>query len=498
MTYIDVLAPSIDQVLCVIALLAVLGSFAFALDDLFIDTIAAVKKLKPHCLQPFELAAMKVAPRKRIAILIANWHEENVLERMIAGNLKRVDYTDYVLFLGVYPNDQATLEIAKQLAERDPRVRAIVNSRPGPTTKGQMLNEMVRRILNEESPSSRFDLFLIQDSEDVLHPLSLQVINFAANDADFIQIPVFSFDVASRSLVGGTYLDEFAEVHTKDLLVREALGAAIPSAGVGTALSRNLVLAYLTEQNGNLLAEDTLTEDYHLGLVAKERGFKSRFVCTYQPRPDGSRDFVATREYFPAGFRAAIRQKARWTLGIAYQGSRQLGWRGTWVDRYFLFRDRKGPWNAILILFGWLTIFFYVLAVSVGFEAASILQSETFATLATLNVLNMTVRIVQRARCVWLANGSTQAPLVPVRWLVGNVVNTFAAYRATRTHIDSILTGAIPVWEKTAHVLPKDFGCPETMPAGFASQSQIAAPRALSSVTRPELRAIPSAKQETY
>ena len=38
--------------------------------------------------------------------------------------------------------------------------------------------------------------------------------------------------------ISGHYCDEFAESHTKELVVREAVGAAIPLAGVGCAIAR--------------------------------------------------------------------------------------------------------------------------------------------------------------------------------------------------------------------------------------------------------------------
>jgi hypothetical protein len=34
-------------------------------------------------------------------------------------------------------------------------------------------------------------------------------------------------------------------------------------------------------------------------------------------------DVIATREYFPSGFRASVRQRARWITGIALQAWRQ-------------------------------------------------------------------------------------------------------------------------------------------------------------------------------
>ncbi|HWU42976.1 MAG TPA: glycosyltransferase, partial [Bdellovibrio sp.] len=290
-----------DQLFFAFVFVVVIATTIFTLDDLFIDAIAYLKKLKPRVISQEVLARMKREPQKNIAIMIANWKEAEVLGPMIRGNIRGLEYTNYTFFLGVYPNDLATWEEASRLEKLFPhKVVVIVNSQPGPTSKGQMLNEIARQILeSEEKLGIRYDLFLLQDSEDVLHPYSLTLMNFYSHEADFIQIPVFSFDVPKTSLVGGVYIDEFSESHTKDLLVRQALGAAIPSAGVGTAMSRELVVGMMLQQEGRFLKEDTLTEDYHLGIMAKPLGFRSRFACVQIENEKGDREFVATREYFP-------------------------------------------------------------------------------------------------------------------------------------------------------------------------------------------------------
>ena len=38
-------------------------------------------------------------------------------------------------------------------------------------------------------------------------------------------------------------MDEFAEWHAKDLVVRESVSGSVPSAGVGTCFSRRALLA---------------------------------------------------------------------------------------------------------------------------------------------------------------------------------------------------------------------------------------------------------------
>src|SRR5690606_38028932 len=64
-------------------------------------------------------------------------------------------------------------------------------------------------------------------------------------------------------------------------------------------------------------------------------------------------DFVATREYFPNSIRTAMRQKARWILGIVFQGWRFIGWRGNFFTRYMLFRDRKSVFTSLATFFAY-------------------------------------------------------------------------------------------------------------------------------------------------
>lgn len=443
----------------VLAFIVVTGALVFTLDDLFIDLFALCKRLKPRTITADDLVAIKALPQKNIAIIVANWKEADVISPMITGNLRGIDYQNYVFFLGVYPNDLPTWEAAAKLEKLYPhKVVVVVNSQPGPTSKGQMLNEMARHIAKSElTLGLKFDFLLMQDSEDVLHRHSLSLMNYYGNSADFVQIPVFSFDVNKRDLIGGIYIDEFAEAHTKDLLVRESLGAAIPSAGVGTLISTKLLAALQEHQNGDFLKEDTLTEDYHLGMMTKQLGYKSSFACVRYQKDNGELEFIATREYFPHLLQASMRQKSRWTLGIAFQGLNNLSWQGGFVDKYFLWRDRRGPWNSILIVLS--TILLGMFTVSNLMDSTpDILKQPFFQGLLLVNLLNMTVRLVQRMRAVAITNASAHILLVPVRWLIANYVNLGATIKAYRQYAESQRTGKRPEWIKTEHKLPEQFG----------------------------------------
>lgn len=79
---------------------------------------------------------------------------------------------------------------------------------------------------------------ILHDAEDVVHSAELRVLDCLIERFDLVQLPVVPLIDKNSRWVAGTYADEFAEAHGKELIVREALGAGLPSAGVGCAFSR--------------------------------------------------------------------------------------------------------------------------------------------------------------------------------------------------------------------------------------------------------------------
>src|ERR1022692_4024748 len=71
-------------------------------------------------------------PEKRLAMFIPCWQEGDVIEQMVDHNIAGIDYHNYDIFLGVYPNDTATIEKAGRLMERYPRVHRAICPQPGP------------------------------------------------------------------------------------------------------------------------------------------------------------------------------------------------------------------------------------------------------------------------------------------------------------------------------------------------------------------------------
>lgn len=179
-----------------------------------------------------------------------------------------------------------------------------------------------------------------------MHPAELVVIDGELAKADFVQLPVRPEPQPASPWIAGHYTDEFTESHGKAMIVRDALGTAIPAAGVACGFARATLgrLAALRRAEGGAgpFAAECLTEDYELGVLVYRGGGRSRFLRLR----DADGDLVATRAYFPATLDAAVRQKSRWMHGIALQSWDRLGWSRHPLDRWMALRDRYGPMTA--------------------------------------------------------------------------------------------------------------------------------------------------------
>ena len=168
-----------------------------------------------------------------------------------------------------------------------------------------------------------FAIVVLHDVEDVIHPLSLRLYNRFVPESQLLQIPVFALEYPWYEFVGWTYADEFAKNHCKDMLLRERLGAFVPSAGVGTAMARS-GLDRVAESERDLFPEGALTEDYQFALRLHRHGLRTSFALLrlspqHRGEPKTAAAYIATREYFPNKMSAAIRQKSRWVAGICLQ-----------------------------------------------------------------------------------------------------------------------------------------------------------------------------------
>jgi adsorption protein B len=446
------------------------------LDDLFVDAFywgrkAYRKFVVSHHIRPVTESDLANIPEKWTAIWIPAWHEQDVIDKMLLNTLESLDYHKYDIFVGVYPNDEATQLAVESVRERHPEVHKVVCPNPGPTNKADCLNWVYQgMLLAEQEKGVRYEIVVLHDSEDVVHPLELRLFNWLIPRKDMVQLPVIPLEMPARYWTAGTYLDEFAENHGKDLLVRERLGPVIPSAGVGTGLSR-AALAELTEARGNQLFNvNTVTEDYEFGfglLPLRRHGILAQFKVLRNQvvtrgrwhKTEGLRqvhELVAVREYFPDRFRLAVRQKSRWILGISLQGWKNLGWQGGFWGRYMLYRDRRTLFTNTVNAVGYAVIVYWLaclLALPAG-SAPSLVPWHWVWDVILVDTILMVHRLVERVIAVRAVAGWKQTLLSIPRAVIGNAINFCATAAAVQQFFSAQRTGQRVAWKKTAHAFP--------------------------------------------
>jgi len=448
-----------------------------SIDDMFIDLAywtRLIVRFFTFWDRPPPQKWLERHPQKRIAIMVPAWQESDVIANMVANTNKSFDYGPFDIFVGVYANDADTRREVEKIRRRFPNVHRAEVPHDGPTSKADCLNWLVQNILlHEERTGERFDVFLMHDAEDVVHPFGLKAVNWFIDEAAMIQMPVLSMQRPWNRLVACHYMDEFAEFHTKDLPVRSALTRMTPSAGVATAFHRAAMLALVREKNGQPFNTDSLTEDYDVGHRLSAMGFPSEFVryharvkrqrkawfrkgmVTHYPR-----ELVATKEFFPDRFATSVRQKARWMLGISIMGWTQLGWFGSLINRYYLFRDRKALFTAPTGMFG----YFIVIQV-LGYwglkliwpeivDLPPVIEHQWVWIIVSINFFFLVNRILHRAWFTGINHGIAHVPLTPIRIVVSNLISFGSFWRASRQYLGHLITGRPIAWDKTQHAYP--------------------------------------------
>ncbi|MDE1180519.1 glycosyl transferase family protein [Paraburkholderia sp.] len=464
-----------------IAVLILLSS----LDDLFIDgwywireSYRAYTVRRVH--RPLTVEQLRTREEQPIAIMVPAWREHDVIAAMIEDMVRVLDYRNYVVFVGTYPNDPDTIAEVERMRRRYKQLRRVEVPHDGPTCKADCLNWVIQAIFNDERETSvEFAGVVLHDSEDVLHPVELKFFNYLLPRKDMIQLPVASLERQWYELVAGTYMDEFAEWHAKDLVVRESLVGSVPSAGVGTCFSRRALVA-LSETTGNQpFNTDSLTEDYDVGARLGKLGMQSifaRFPVQFRTRRASwfglgkPREVIVTmplcvREFFPDTIRTAYRQRARWALGIGLQGWQHTGWSGSLANRYLLARDRKGVFTAFVGMIAYVLLIQFLLFMIA--DARGLIQtmlpspfidSTWMRVVLWANVVAVTLRVVQRCYFVTRLYGWEQGLIAIPRMVVGNFINFLAVSRAWRQFLAHLLTGKRLAWDKTMHDFPSADG----------------------------------------
>jgi adsorption protein B len=431
------------------------------LDDLFLDLAFLYRWFVTALPGPRRVRApteseIAGAPRKRIAVFIPLWREHNVIRSMIEHNMVAHRYERCDFFIGVYPNDEQTLEAVRELVSRFPIVHLAVCPHGGPTSKADNLNSIFQRmLLFETEHQARFDIVVTHDAEDLMHPAELRWINYYAQRHDMVQIPVLPLPTPWNEMVHGVYCDEFAEYQSKELPVRQFVGGFLPSCGTGAGFSRKALDRLSAAHGGRIFEPKCLTEDYENGFRLHRLGCPQLFV----PIRKLNGAMVATRGYFPRKFRTAVKQRTRWIMGISLQSWELNGWRDTMRQSYWFWRDRKGlvgslvgPAANLAFLYG---VGDWCASGASGHAAYLILNGspwilDTFAFSLTLQAVNMTMRIRLSARIY----GWKFASAAPVRAVFGNLINGLATLNAIHSYFGAKWSGQPLEWLKTDHAYP--------------------------------------------
>lgn len=453
------------------------------LDDFFYDIVYWVRfwyrKIKFRKYSKLTYLQLAEKEEQRIAIMVPCWNEADVILSMLSHNCNSIDYQNYDLFVGVYPNDPETIKAVSHAKRTFPNIQISVSPEPGPSNKAKNLNGIYNNIkLHEQKNNVQYCMFVFHDAEDVIHPLSLKLYNYLIPRKDMIQIPVFPLEMGISHFTHWVYCDEFTENHTKDIIVREAIHGLVPSAGVGTAFSVKAIETLIEINDGKPFATNSLTEDYETALKLRVRGLKQIFVsetikCTalrkrfwffgtyvsYQKK-----EYIATRAFFPDSYRTAVRQKARWIFGIAIQQWLLSGWPGGIATKYTLFHDRKSLVTHIVNVLGYILLIFWSIYtfITFYFPEYPTLQ-ELFNTnrwvwyLIIIATIVMCSRLLQRFIACFRLYKFIPALLSIPRSVYGNIINMHALLRALKTLLfEQSLHVKGAAWDKTMHTFPGD------------------------------------------
>ncbi len=417
------------------------------------------------------------------AIFIPAWREADVIGEMLNG-CKRAWMNSTIahrIYVGCYPNDNDTIAQVIEAAKFNPNISLILCKNDGPTTKADCLNQLWRAMLRDELKQGiKAKSVILHDAEDRPHADSLAIFDRLICKNDIVQLPVIPIAAPGSQLVSGHYCDEFCESHGKAMVVREAIGAAIPLAGVGCAIERNCLGRWALNKNGLPFAGDSVTEDYELGIQIGSAGRGA--IMVRMKDKDGQ--LIGTSSYFPTSLDAAIKQKSRWVMGIALSGWDRLGWaterseqpitherRSASTKKYPLrlpfnmgenwmrLRDRRGIFSALTICFA------YILAVLSGIlfiaQYAGYFNfeplSENMQFMILCSSLLMLWRLFMRSAFLYYHYGFVQACYALPRMITSNIIAILAARRAVILYYKYCFGGTM-IWEKTQHdIMPPSY-----------------------------------------
>lgn len=386
-----------------------------------------------------------------LAVFVAAWQEENVIGAMLRRCHRAwQDHKSHSIYVGCYPNDEASIKAVLAAAAQNPRVKLILCHEPGPTTKADCLNRLWEAMTSDELKHGyKVKAVVLHDAEDMVDPDELKIFDRLIEKNQAVQIPVIPVMVPGSRWISGHYCDEFAEAHGKSLVVREAIGAPLPLAGVGCAIERNMLGRIALTNDHKPFDVGSLTEDYELGLKVGQHGGKT--ILARLLNKDGH--LVGTRACFPHTIEASVKQKARWLVGISLSGWDRIGWRGSMAENWMILRDRKAIFTAIVLAAAYICVLITGLLGILHFFGHHAWRPlpKLVIWLLAINTVFLLWRIALRAAFVAGVHGGFAAACSVPRAVIANIIAMMAARRAVTVYLRHCLSGRSLRWDKTEH-----------------------------------------------
>ncbi|MBC7437819.1 MAG: glycosyl transferase family protein, partial [Bdellovibrionales bacterium] len=454
-----------------------------AADDLFIDLWYWTRRLyRAATAGPghpaLTAAQMHAKSEQPLAIMVPAWLEHDVVAAMIENMVEVLDYQNYHIFVGTYINDSKTTGQVERMCLRYRQVHRAAVPHDGPTSKADCLNAIVEAIQTyEQLHDTEFAGVVLHGSEDVLHPLELKFFNYLLPRKDLIQLPVTSLERQWHELVAGTYMDEFAESHARDMALRESVAGVVPSAGTGTCFSRRALKTLVGATHGRPFNANSLSEDYDTGTRLAKLGMHSIFgvfpvAFRIERRAwtggSATRELTVSmplcvRQFFPDTFRLAYRGKARLILGNCMQSWQQVRWKGSLAARYLMLHDSKSTITALVNVLACVLAAQYLLiyiAQNAGLWPKGTAASSLFAAnsgwraLLWFIAVSLVIRCAHRVYFTTTLYGWEHGLIAVPRMVVSNFVNFMAVARAWRLLIAWLFRNKPLAWVKTAKDAP--------------------------------------------
>lgn len=441
---IDALGIAVRELM----LFAAIGVLIIGLDDLLVDLLYVLTLRKRRAQQKAMTERIKASPQNTpLAVFVPAWQEASVIGAMLSATIRAWGVDGYRLYIGSYPNDPATGHAIADAAAKGGPITPVLLDHEGPTTKADCLNALWRAMERDEAALGiRYAGVVIHDAEDMVDPDELRWFGALLADHAMIQLPVVPLVDQRSQWISGHYLDEFAQAHSRDLPVRQALGLSIPGAGVGCCIARDS-LAKLGAKRGAPFDPSSLTEDYDLGLAIHTMGGRTAFIAPMDGVP-------MIRSHFPATLDASVRQKARWIAGIALEGWDRAGWRGGLAERWMRMRDRMAPMAAIILLAAYLALAGLLALLALNWVTGRPVQASAIprlliAATSILLLWRLALRCFFTAKIHGIGQGLRAIP----RAVTANIIAMMAARRAIGHYLRLSRRGVVR-WDKTDHIFP--------------------------------------------